>query len=309
MHAQVIVIGSGPAACTAGIYSGRAGLKVLLLEGFLSGTPGGQLMTTTEIENFPGFLSIQGPDLMHSMRAQVMKSGVEILTQDVTGVDLSLKPFLVFSGSVEYTADVIIIATGASAKKLPIPGAGEGEFWQKGVTACAVCDGAAPIFRNKNLFVIGGGDAAVEEALFLTRYASKVYLVHRRDVLRASKAMSDKIKTHDKVEILWNSEIIRISGKKFVENVVLKNNLTGKEISMEAGGVFFAVGHTPNVDFLKGQLRLDESGYILTEKGSTHTSVKGVFAAGDVQDKIYRQAIVAAGSGCMAALDAEKMFY
>lgn len=307
MHAQVVIIGSGPAGYTAGIYAGRSGLSVILLEGFFSGPAGGQLMTTTEVENFPGFpKGVQGPELMVLMREQAEKCGAKIVTQDAEEVDLSGRPFKVNSGNQSYTCDAIVIATGASAKRLDIPGTRDGEFWQKGVTACAVCDGAAPIFRNKNLFVIGGGDSAAEEALFLTRYASKVYLVHRRDSLRASKVMADKVRAHPKVEILWNSEITKVSGGALVDSVLIKNNLTKEEKTMDAAGVFFAVGHQPNTSFLGGQLILDQDGYIITEKGSTKTSVQGVFAAGDVQDKIYRQAVVAAGSGCMAALEAER---
>lgn len=303
---KLIIIGSGPAGYTAAIYAARANLDPLLYEGFMSGPAGGQLMTTTEVENFPGFpQGIVGPELMGAFRAQAEKFGTQILTEDVVSVDLSQRPFYVKGSSSEYMAESLIIATGATAKRLEIEGAADGEFWQKGVTACAVCDGAAPIFRNKPLYVIGGGDSAVEEAIFLTKYGSRVYIVHRRDQLRASKIMAERALKHPKIEILWNSEIIRISGDHIVRKVTIKNgeNQTREE---EAGGVFFAIGHQPNTGFLGGQLKTNETGYISVKEGSSYTSVEGVFAAGDVADPTYRQAITAAGTGCMAALDAER---
>lgn len=304
---KLVIIGSGPAAYTAAIYSARANLSPVVFEGFMSGPVGGQLMTTTEIENFPGFPgSILGPKLMENMRQQAKKFGSLLLVEDAISVDLSKRPFTVFGSKSKFHTDSIIIATGANAKKLDIPGAKEGQFWQKGVTACAICDGAAPIFRDKFLFVIGGGDSAVEEAVFLTKYAKKVFIVHRRDELRASKIMAERALNHPKVEILWNSEITEILGDSVVRQVVIKNNKTNKIEKKEAGGVFFAIGHDPNTNFLKNQLALEKNGYIKVEKGSTKTSIEGVFAAGDVQDHIYRQAITAAGSGCMASLDAEK---
>lgn len=304
---KLVIIGSGPAGFTAAIYAARANLSPLMYEGFFSGPPGGQLMTTTEVENFPGFPEgITGPELMDAMRNQAIRFGTEILTEDVEDVDLSERPFKVKGKNGTVLADSIIIATGATAKRLKIPGASDGEFWQKGVTACAVCDGAMPIFRDKELYVIGGGDTAVEEATFLTKYGSKVYIVHRRDELRASKIMAKHAMEHPKIEILWDTVCTKIDGKDVVESVTLQNVKTQEEVTKEAAGVFFAIGHTPNTAFLKGQLEDDEHGYLIVKSGSTYTNVEGIFAAGDVQDKVYRQAISAAGSGCMAALDAER---
>ncbi|MEM8727185.1 MAG: thioredoxin-disulfide reductase [Chlamydiota bacterium] len=304
---KLIIIGSGPAGFTAAVYAARANLSPLMYEGFFSGPPGGQLMTTTEVENFPGFPEgITGPKLMDAMRKQAVRFGTEILTEDVETVDLSESPFKVGGKQTAFLADSLIIATGATAKRLPIPGAGDGEFWQKGVTACAICDGAMPIFRSKELYVIGGGDTAVEEAIFLTKYGSKVYIVHRRDALRASKIMVKQVLKHPKIEILWNTVCTKIEGKDVVERVTLQDVKTEKETTKNAAGVFFAVGHRPNTTFLRGQLATDRQGYLIIKPGSTSTNVEGVFAAGDVQDKVYRQAISAAGSGSMAALDAER---
>lgn len=304
---KLVIIGSGPAGFTAGIYAARANLSPLVYEGFFSGPSGGQLMTTTEVENFPGFPNgITGPELMDAMRKQAQRFGTQILTEDVEEVDLSQRPFKVKGGKTTVLADAIIIATGATAKRLDIPGTGDGEFWQKGVTACAVCDGAMPIFKDKELYVIGGGDTAVEEATFLTKYGSKVYIVHRRDELRASKIMAQHAMEHPKIEILWNHVLSKVEGTNVVESVTLQDVNTKKETKKDAAGVFFAIGHTPNTAFLKGQLKTDDHGYLFVKKGSTYTAVDGVFAAGDVQDKVYRQAVSAAGSGCMAALDAER---
>lgn len=304
---KLVIIGSGPAAHTAAIYAARANLHPLLFEGFLSGPSGGQLMTTTEVENFPGFpQGISGPELMENFRAQSLRFETKILSEDVESVDLSKRPFLIRGSQTQLRAESLIIATGATAKRLDIEGAREGEFWQKGVTACAVCDGAAPIFKNRPLYVIGGGDSAVEEAIFLTKYGSRVYIVHRRDQLRASKIMAERALKHPKIEILWNSAIEKISGDRVVQSISLKNLAQETKEEREAGGVFFAIGHQPNTPFLNGQLKTDETGYIVVQQGSTQTSCEGVFAAGDVQDKKYRQAITAAGSGCMAALDAER---
>lgn len=306
-HHKIIIVGSGPAGYTAALYTARANLSPLLYEGFFSGPAGGQLMTTTDVENFPGFPEgVTGPDLMDGFRKQCARFGTEILTEDVLSVDLSSRPFKVEGKKTQATCDALIIATGATAKRLEIDGAGEDGFWQKGVTACAVCDGAMPIFRDKDLYVIGGGDSAVEEATFLTKYGRKVYLVHRRDELRASKIMAKRAINHPKVEILWDSEITKIEGEKVVGSVTVKNVKTGNEEKREAAGVFFAIGHKPNTDFIKGQLKTNEQGYLLVKPGTTYTHIDGVFAAGDVQDPIYRQAITAAGSGCMAALDAER---
>jgi thioredoxin reductase (NADPH) len=301
--AKLVIIGSGPAGFTAAIYAARANLQPILYEGFMSGPSGGQLMTTTDVENYPGFPSgIMGPELMNHFREQSIRFGTEVLTEDVERVDFSTRPFKIYGNKTSVEADSVIVATGATAKRLEIEGAGDQEFWQKGVTACAVCDGAAPIFRNRPLYVIGG-DSAVEEAIFLTKYGSRVFMVHRRDQLRASKIMAERAMKHPKIEILWNSEIKKIYGNQFVEKVLLERNGTVEE--REANGVFFAIGHQPNTAFLKGQLQLDGAEYIVVSKG-TQTSVEGVFAAGDVQDHIYRQAVTAAGSGCMAALDCER---
>jgi thioredoxin reductase (NADPH) len=304
---KVAIIGSGPAGYTAAIYCGRANLSPTLYEGFFSGPAGGQLMTTTEVENYPGFPEgVTGPELMENMRKQALRFGTHILTDDVHEVDFSKYPYVVKGKQFSCEAESIIIATGATAKRLEIPGAGEGEFWQKGVTACAVCDGAAPIFRNGKLYVIGGGDSAVEEATYLTKFASKVYIVHRRDKLRASKIMQKRALTHPKVEVLWDSVIESIEGDSVVRKVRIKNVRTGHEAYHDAAGVFFAIGHTPNADFLKGQLELHDNGYIKVVPGTTKTSVDLVFACGDVQDHVYRQAISAAGTGCMAAIEAER---
>lgn len=303
---KLVIIGSGPAGYTAAIYAARANLAPALYEGFYTGPAGGQLMTTTEVENYPGFPEgISGPELMHHFQAQATRFGTEIFSEDVESVDFQVRPFIIRGAKTETTADAVIIATGATAKRLDIPGTKDGEFWQKGVTACAVCDGAAPIFRNRPLFVIGGGDTAIEEALFLTKFGSRVYIVHRRDQLRASKIMQERAIKHPKVEVLWNSVIVEVKGTNVVQSVVIEDVLTKKQTTMEAGGVFFAIGHSPNTQFLQGQIELHPTGYIKVFHG-TQTSIKGVFAAGDVQDHEYRQAITAAGSGCMAALEAEK---
>ncbi len=307
MHRKLVIIGSGPAGYTAAIYAARANLQPVLFEGFFSGVAGGQLMTTTEVENYPGFPEgITGPDLMAAFRKQAERFGTEIYTEDVESVDFSKRPFTVVSPERTFTADSVIIATGAVAKRLDVPGTLDGQFWQKGVTACAVCDGAAPIFRDKELFVIGGGDTAMEEALFLTHYGSKVIIVHRRDQFRASKIMGERALKHPKIEVLWNSVIEQVNGRDVVGEVVIKNVVTGEMTKRTAGGVFFAIGHQPNTGFLNGQIDLHPNGYIKTIAGTAGTNIKGVFAAGDVQDHIYRQAVTAAGSGCMAALEAER---
>jgi thioredoxin reductase (NADPH) len=304
---KLVIIGSGPAAFTAAIYAARANLYPLLYEGFFSGPAGGQLMTTTEVENYPGFPDgITGPELMEKMRKQAERFNTTILTEDVIDVDLKASPFIIKGSATSVQADALIIATGAIARRLDVPGARDDELWQKGVSACAVCDGAAPLFRGKDLFVFGGGDSAVEEAVFLTKYARKVYLVHRRDHFRASKIMVDRAERNPKIEIIWNHVLIRVEGDHVVAAVILKDVHTGKETRHEAGGVFFAIGHDPNTAFLKGQVALEPNGYIKIQPGTTLTSVEGVFAAGDVQDHLYRQAVTAAGSGCMAALDAEE---
>ncbi len=304
---KLVIIGSGPAAYTAAIYAARANLHPLVYEGFFSGPAGGQLMTTTEVENFPGFPEgITGPELMDRFRKQAERFGTIMVTEDVVSVDFSQRPFLVKGSPTTVLADSVIIATGATAKRLDISGTRDGEFWQKGVTACAVCDGAAPIFRNKDLYVIGGGDSAVEEAIFLTKYGSKVYMVHRRDQLRASKIMCERARNHPKIEILWNTVPVKVEGDAVLNSVTLKDVVSGKETTRPAGGLFFAIGHVPNTAFLGGQIELLDNGYIKVFCNTSKTSVEGVFAAGDVQDHVYRQAVSAAGSGCMAALDAER---
>ena len=303
----LVIIGSGPAGFTAAVYAARANLKPVLYEGFFSGPAGGQLMTTTDVENYPGFPDgITGPDLMMAFRKQAMRFGTEVLTEDVKEVDFSKRPFKVIGSKTTLETESVIIATGATAKRLPIPGAGDGEFWQKGVTACAVCDGAMPIFRDKELYVVGGGDTAMEEAIFLTKYGSKVYIVHRRDELRASKIMAERALKHPKIEVLFDSVITKVEGDDVVRSVTVQNVKTQAEEKKDAGGLFFAIGHKPNTDFLNGQLATHDNGYLNVAPGSTETSVEGVFGAGDVYDYVYRQAVSAAGSGCMAALDAER---
>lgn len=304
---KVVIIGSGPAGYTAAIYAARANLKPVMFEGFFSGPAGGQLMTTTEVENYPGFPEgITGPELMENCRKQALRFGAEILPEDADSVDLSTHPFIVKGKKHSFQSQTVIISTGAMAKRLEIPGANDGEFWQKGVTACAVCDGAMPIFRNKPLFVIGGGDSAVEEAVYLTKFGSMVYIVHRRDELRASKIMQTRALTHPKIQVLWDSAVEEVLGDCVVRQVKIKNLKTNQENLHEAGGLFFAVGHIPNTSFLQGQVGLHDNGYIRVVPGTCQTSVKGVFAAGDVQDHVYRQAVTAAGSGCMAAMEAER---
>ncbi|NLD98999.1 MAG: thioredoxin-disulfide reductase [Fibrobacter sp.] len=307
MPERLLIIGSGPAGLTSAIYSSRANLQPLLFEGFQEGgIPGGQLMITNEVENFPGFPDgILGQQLMANMRQQAIKHGTQIITEDVIEVDLQTYPFKVISmGGDTYTAEALIIATGATARRLPL--ASERNLWGRGVSACAVCDGALPIFRNKELAVIGGGDTAVEEALHLTQFASKVYLIHRRDSLRASKIMQKRALTHPKIEILWNKVVEEFIGEKQLSGLKLRDTITGEFSELPVIGAFEAIGHVPNTGFLKGQLDTNEMGYIKTVPGSTVTNVDGVFAAGDVQDLKYRQAITAAGSGCMAAIEAER---
>lgn len=305
--AKIVIIGSGPAGYTAAIYAARANLEPLLFEGLYSGPAGGQLMITTEVENFPGFPEgIQGPELMHVLKKQAQRFGTQILSEDVGLVDLNIHPYQIKGSKNACEALSVIIATGASANRLDIPGTRDGEFWQKGVTACAVCDGAMPIFRNKRLYVIGGGDSACEEAIFLTKFGSHVFLVHRRDELRASKIMQKRVMEHPKITILWDTVVVRVGGDQVVRSVTLKNVVRDVEEEQEASGVFFAVGHTPNTQFLQGQLELKDQGYLKVEPGSCRTSKPFVYACGDVQDHVYRQAITAAGTGCMAALEAER---
>ena len=306
-HRKVIIIGSGPAGHTAAIYTGKALLEPLMFEGFMAGgiAAGGQLTTTTVVENFPGFPEgIDGSQLMSQMRKQSLNSGAEIQTKTVESVDLSKRPFEVRVWSDVFTADSLIIATGATAKRMHI--VREELFWQKGISACAICDGGLPIFRNKRILVVGGGDAAMEEAIHLTHFASEVVVLVRREQLRASKVMQERAINNPKITFLWNTEAVEAVGSQLLEGVRVVNNQTQEKKLIECSGLFYAIGHKPNTDFLDCQLELDEAGYIQTQPGSTQTSVAGVFAAGDVQDKKYRQAITSAGTGCMAALEAEK---
>ncbi|WP_078130189.1 thioredoxin-disulfide reductase [Leptospira alexanderi] len=308
MAHKIVIIGSGPAGHTAAIYAARANLNPVMYEGFMAGgiAAGGQLTTTTEVENFPGFPNgIDGTQLTQLFREQSVKYGTKILTQTITKVDFSSRPFKLWSDEELIEAEAVIIATGATARRMYVTG--EDTYWQRGISACAVCDGALPIYRNKELAVVGGGDSAVEEASHLTKFASKVYLVHRRDSLRASKIMQKRATTHPKIEIIWNSQVKEAKGDgKNLTALTLEDTMSGQKKELSVGGLFYAIGHKPNTDIFKGILDLDESGYIKTVPGSTKTSIEGVFAAGDVQDKIYRQAVSAAGSGCMAALDAER---
>jgi len=297
---DVIIIGSGPAGLTAAVYSGRADLKPLMIEGFEAG---GQLMLTTDVENYPGFIDgIMGPELMERMRKQAARFGTEYLTENVTSVDFSQQPFVVKTADETYRGRAVIISTGASAKMLNVPG--EKELLGHGVSTCATCDGF--FFRDQELLIVGGGDSAMEEAIFLTKFASKVTVVHRRDELRASKIMQQRAMDNPKIEFLWNSVITELVGQDGkLKGANIKNVKTGDDSFVEAGGAFVAIGHTPNTSLFEDHLELD-GGYIKTAGETTETSVPGVFAAGDVVDYRYRQAITAAGMGCEAAMDAER---
>jgi thioredoxin reductase (NADPH) len=304
---NLVVIGSGPAGYTAAIYAARANLKPLVFEGFQAGgLPGGQLMTTTEVENFPGFpQGITGPDLMDNMKAQAERWGAELITEDVVSVDLSQRPFVVRSADREVLAHSIVIATGATAKRLGLPS--ESEYWSKGISACAICDGATPVFKNAELAIIGAGDSALEEAIYLTKYGDRVHLLVRSDKMRASKAMQDRALNNPKITVHWHTEAIDVFGEQGqMTGLKVKNNQTGAESNLPVKGLFYAIGHNPNTSLFKGQLELDEVGYIVTKPNSVETDVEGVFAAGDVQDHEFRQAITAAGTGCMAAMLAER---
>ncbi len=303
---DVIIIGSGPAGLTAAIYTARANLSPLVIEGEPSSTsdqPGGQLMLTTEVENFPGFPEgIMGPELMMRFREQAGRFGAEFLTAKVTRVDFGQRPFGVWVGDTEYRARAVIVSTGAQSLMLGLPR--EHELIGHGLSTCATCDGF--FFRGQEIAVVGGGDSALEEALFLTKFASKVTIIHRRDQLRASKIMQDRAMANDKIAFLWDTVVVGLHGQDKLEGLRVRNVKTGEERDLAVTGLFVAIGHRPNTDLFKGQLAMKDNGYLITQPGSTRTDVEGVFACGDVQDDVYRQAITAAGSGCAAAIDAER---
>lgn len=304
-HHKVIIIGSGPAGFTAALYTGRANLEPFIFEGM---QPGGQLTITTDVENYPGFEDgIMGPELMDVMRKQALRFGAKSFYKEVTDVDFSKRPFVVKSGSEVYTADSVIVATGASARLLNLPS--EKHYMGYGVSACATCDGF--FFRNQKVLIVGGGDTAMEEAIYLTRFASEVTVIHRREGFRASKVMLDRAEKNPKIKFQLNATIKEVvgkeeDGKKFVTGAILENTVDGSTSEIEADGIFIAIGHKPNTDLFKGQLDMHENGYLKVKAGSTNTNIEGVYAAGDVADHTYRQAVTAAGSGCMAALDAQR---
>jgi thioredoxin reductase (NADPH) len=302
---DVIIIGSGPAGLTAAIYTARANLRPIVFEGALSSTgdqPGGQLMLTTDVENYPGFVDgIQGPELMGAMRAQAARFGAEFVTHKVDRVDLTSRPARVWVGDDEYRGRAVIVATGAKAKMLGLDN--ERRLIGHGVSTCATCDGF--FFKGQRIAVVGGGDSALEEANFLTKFAERVYVIHRRDSLRASKIMQERSFKNEKIEFIWDSVPVELHGEDRLTGVTLKDVKTGQLSDLEVGGLFVAIGHHPNTNLFVGQLAMDDASYLLTHRG-THLNVEGVFAAGDVQDRTYRQAITAAGSGCMAAIDAER---
>jgi thioredoxin reductase (NADPH) len=303
---KVVIIGSGPAGQTAAIYCARANLNPVVFEGMVcGGAPGGQLMTTTDIENFPGFPdAVPGPQLMERMRAQALKCGARLFAEDVASVDLSVSPIKIKGASTTVECRTLIIATGATARRMGVPS--EPKLWGRGISACATCDGALPIFRNKELLVVGGGDTAIEEALHLTHFASRVYIAHRRDQFRACPLMQKRALEHPKVTVLWNTVLLDAKGATRVEAALLQDVKTNAVRELPVAGIFYAVGHVPNTAFLAGQVSLDAAGYVVTNPKSTQTSAPGVFACGDVQDTRYRQAVSAAGTGCMAALDAQR---
>ncbi len=303
---NVVIVGSGPAGHTAAIYSARANLSPFMFEGYvMGGSAGGQLTTTTEVENYPGFPEgVEGPELMQLFRKQSERFGTEMVQEDVISADFSQRPFVLKSENREVKAHSVIISTGATAKRMGVPS--EEKMWNNGMSACAVCDGALPMFRNQPLMVIGGGDTAVEEATYLAKFGSVVYLVHRRDELRASKIMQERALKHPKLEILWDTVLEDAVGEDYVTGASLKNIKTEEARQVDVAGIFYAIGHTPNTSIFNGQLDLDDAGYIKLKLGTQETNIEGVFAAGDVHDHKYRQAITAAGTGCAASLEAER---
>lgn len=300
---KVLIIGSGPAGCTAAIYAARANMQPIMVQGT---QPGGQLTITTDVENYPGFADvIQGPWLMEQMTKQAEHVGTKIIFDYITKVDFSKRPFVAYGGSDTYYGDAVIIATGAQAKWLGLES--EMKFQGFGVSGCATCDGF--FFRGKEVMVVGGGNTAVEEALYLTNHASKVYLMHRRDSLRSEKILQDRLFKNPKIEMIWNHALQEVKGTenpRSVTHAIIKNTVSGAISERKVDGIFIAIGHKPNTDIFKGIMDMDEEGYLLTKPGSTETNIPGIFASGDVQDKIFRQAVTAAGTGCMAALEAEK---
>jgi thioredoxin reductase (NADPH) len=306
-HTRVLIVGSGPAGYTAGIYTARADLSPVIVAGSGMdadiGVPGGQLMLTTDVENFPGYPDgVTGPEMMEHLQKQAERFGAEVLFADATKIDISQRPFTVETGQGTFTCDALIAATGAKANWLGLES--EKRLQNRGVSACATCDGA--LYRNKEIAVVGGGDSALEEALFLTRFGSKVTIIHRRDKLRGSKIMQERAFSNEKIEFLWDHVVVEVLGEDEVTGLKVKNVKTADESEIAVGAMFVAIGHTPNTEVFSGQLELDEKGYIRVEPWNTYTSVEGVFACGDVMDRVYRQAITASGTGCMAAIDAER---
>ena len=304
-HSKVLILGSGPAGLTAAIYSGRANLAPLVLEGKFADPPGGQLMMTTEVENYPGFPEgVTGPELMERMRKQAERFGTRFAEGGADSVDLSARPYKVTVGKRSYTGDTLIIATGATANWLNLPNEQRLRTSGGGVSACATCDGA--LYKGKELAVIGGGDTAMEEATFLTKFGQTVTVIHRRDALRASKIMQERALTNAKIKFIWDTEVVDVLGQQMITGLSLRNLKSGAISEFPVQGLFLAIGHTPNTQIFKGKLEMNDTGYLITEGGSTRTSIPGVYAAGDVADHVYRQAITAAGTGCMAAIEAER---